>query len=73
VAERHPGIFLQQLQLELGTISHHAHVGQLIEAIAGQICYYNTKRIYSAHRVSPAAFRQAWDTTTKTAAIMAAA
>ncbi len=60
--------FYSNFKLELGTISHFTHVGQLIEAIAGQICYYNTKRIHSAHRVSPAAFRQAWRTATKTAA-----
>lgn len=64
--------FYSNFKLELGAISHFTHVGQLIEAIAGQICYYNTKRIHSAHRVSPTAFRQAWDATTKTAALMAA-
>ena len=52
--------FYNQFKLELGPVSRFQHVGQLIEAVHQQIMYYNTKRLHSAHRMSPATFRQRW-------------
>ena len=50
--------FYSQFKLELGDVRRFAHVGQLIEAVHGQIAYYNTRRIHSAIRMPPAAFRE---------------
>ena len=50
--------FYSGFKLELGDIRRFAHVGQLIEAVHGQIAYYNTRRIHSAIRMPPAAFRE---------------
>lgn len=46
-------------KLELGNITRHKDVAQLHEAIALAIFYYNTKRIHSALKMSPAAYA-AW-------------
>ena len=35
-----------------------SHVGEFIEAAAGQIAYYNTLRIHSALRMPPAQYRE---------------
>lgn len=43
-------------KLELGNIARHRDVAQLHEAIALAIFYYNTKRIHSALKMSPAAY-----------------
>lgn len=43
-------------KLELGTISQYRDVAQLHEVIALAIFYYNTKRIHSALKMSPAAY-----------------
>jgi transposase InsO family protein len=43
-------------KLELGNISKHKDLAQLHEAIALAIFYYNTKRIHSALKMSPAAY-----------------
>ncbi len=43
-------------KLELGSVTKHKDVSQLHEAIALAIFYYNTKRIHSALKMSPAAY-----------------
>ncbi|MGI8935213.1 MAG: IS3 family transposase [Phormidesmis sp.] len=43
-------------KLELGNIGRHKDIAQLHEAIALAIFYYNTKRIHSALKMSPAAY-----------------
>jgi len=43
-------------KLELGNITRHKDVAELHEAIALAIFYYNTKRIHSALKMSPAAY-----------------
>jgi transposase InsO family protein len=49
--------FYANFKLELGDVKRFDHVGELIEAIHRQICYYNNDRIHSAHRMPPAVFR----------------
>lgn len=44
-------------KLELGDVKRFDHIGQLIEAVHGQIAYYNRKRIHTAHRMPPTVFR----------------
>jgi len=63
--------FYSQFKLELGTIAHLEHVGQLIELVAQQLHYYNHERIHSAHKMAPAVFRQRHDVKTKTTAFTA--
>lgn len=41
---------------ELGRLAHYQDVAELHEAIALQIHYYNTERIHSALKMSPAAY-----------------
>ena len=48
--------FYSQFKLELGHPECYADFGQLIEAIALQIHYYNHQRIHSALRCPPAVF-----------------
>jgi transposase InsO family protein len=43
-------------KLELGNISHYKDLAQLHGAVALAIFYYNTKRIHSALKMSPAAY-----------------
>ena len=43
-------------KLELGNLSRHEDLARLHEAIALAIFYYNTKRIHSALKMSPAAY-----------------
>lgn len=43
-------------KLELGNLNRHKDVPQLHESIALAIFYYNTKRIHSALKMSPAAY-----------------
>lgn len=43
-------------KLELGNISQYKDIAQLHEAVALAIFYYNTKRIHSALKMSPAAY-----------------
>jgi transposase InsO family protein len=50
--------FYSNFKLELGDVRRFEHVGQLVEAVHGQIRYYNHDRIHSAHRMPPVAFRQ---------------
>ena len=49
--------FYSNFKLELGEVKWFYDVGELIEAIHRQICYYNNDRIHSAHRMPPVAFR----------------
>lgn len=50
--------FYSQFKLELGDPKRFSHVGELIEAIHQQITYYNQKRIHSALKMPPVAFRE---------------
>lgn len=58
--------FYSNFKLELGNIKRFNHVGELIEAIHGQIQYYNNKRIHSAHKMPPVMFRLRSDRQTST-------
>jgi putative transposase len=53
--------FYSQFKLELGDTRRFTHIGELIEAIHQQIAYYNTRRIHSAIKMSPAAFRSRYE------------
>jgi putative transposase len=50
--------FYAGFKLELGDIKRFAHVGELIEAVHGQIAYYNTCRIHSALKMPPVTYRE---------------
>lgn len=50
--------FYANFKLELGDVRRFAHVGELVEAVHGQVAYYNTRRIHSAIRMPPAAYRE---------------
>jgi putative transposase len=49
--------FYGHFQLELGDLSRFEHEGELFEAIAKQIHYYNTQRIHTALQTNPVQFR----------------
>ncbi len=48
--------FFGSFKLEIGGLSQYKELAMLHEAIALQIHYYNTKRIHSALKMSPAAY-----------------
>lgn len=48
--------FFGSFKLELGNLSQYKDLAQLHEAIALAIYYYNTKRIHTALKMSPAAY-----------------
>lgn len=50
--------FYSQFKLELGDVRRFAHVGELIEAVHRQIAYYNVRRIHSAIKMPPVAYRE---------------
>lgn len=50
--------FYNNFKLELGKISRFTTVGELIEAIHGQINYYNERRIHLSIKMSPVTFRK---------------
>ena len=50
--------FYGKFKLELGHPKCYETIGELIEAIAGQIYYYNNKRIHTAIKCPPAVFYQ---------------
>jgi transposase InsO family protein len=50
--------FYSGFKLELGHPECYPTLGELIEAIAGQIYYYNNKRIHTALKCPPAVFAQ---------------
>ena len=49
--------FYGHFKLELGDLSRYEHEGELFEAIAKQIYYYNHKRIHTALKTNPVRFR----------------
>ena len=61
--------FYSNFKLELGDVSRFAHEGELVEAVHGQIAYYNSRRIHSALKMPPAKFRESLKQ--KTAALAA--
>lgn len=50
--------FYAMFKLEIGDIGRFDHVGEFIEAAAGQIAYYNDLRIHSALRMPPSEYRE---------------
>lgn len=50
--------FYSNFKLELGDAGRFAHEGELIEAVHGQIAYYNNRRIHSALGMPPVGFRE---------------
>lgn len=50
--------FYNNFKLELGDVKHFAHAGELVEAVAQQIAYYNRRRIHSALKMPPTMFRE---------------
>lgn len=48
--------FYNNFKLELGSLNQHGNEGQLLEAVALQLHYYNTKRIHSSLNTNPAAY-----------------
>lgn len=50
--------FYSGFKLELGHPEIYPTLGELYEAIAAQIYYYNNQRIHSALKCSPAVFAQ---------------
>lgn len=50
--------FYQKFKRELGSLENYPDLGELMEAIAIQIHYYNHKRIHSALKMPPAVFYQ---------------
>lgn len=61
--------FYNQFKLELGKTTRFTDLGELVEAIHGQMRYYNGKRIHLALKMPPAVFRQQHEN--KTAALTA--
>ncbi len=61
--------FYAMFKLEIGDIGRFNHVGELIEAAAGQIAYYNDRRIHSALGMPPTQYRRREEQ--KTAALAA--
>lgn len=55
--------FYNNFKLELGNLNQHDNEGQLLEAIALQLHYYNTKRIHSALNTNPAAYAARFEQT----------
>jgi transposase InsO family protein len=58
LAKRQARIFYQKFKLELGHPNIYETRGELFEAIAIQIHYYNHRRIHSALKMPPAIFYQ---------------
>jgi putative transposase len=50
--------FYANFKLELGDVRRFRHAGELVEAVHGQIAYYNKRRIHLALKMSPDAFRR---------------
>ncbi|OGZ68598.1 MAG: hypothetical protein A3C50_04160 [Candidatus Staskawiczbacteria bacterium RIFCSPHIGHO2_02_FULL_43_16] len=57
--------FYSQFKLELGHPECYANLGELIEAIALQIHYYNHRRIHTALRCAPVTFAARYQTATE--------
>ena len=54
----HKEFFYSGFKLELGHPECYPTLGELIEAIARQIYYYNNQRIHTALKCPPAVFAQ---------------
>ncbi|MBU1449209.1 IS3 family transposase [Patescibacteria group bacterium] len=50
--------FYNNFKLELGDVRRFNHAGELVEAVALQIAYYNRRRIHSALKMPPTIFRE---------------
>ena len=50
--------FYANFKLELGDVSRFGRVEEMIEAVYGQLAYYNGSRIHSALGMPPAEFRK---------------
>lgn len=50
--------FYSGFKLDLGETNHYQDLGELIEAVARTIHYYNTKRIHTKLKMSPLAFKE---------------
>ena len=50
--------FYNNFKLELGDVKRFTHAGELIEAVAGQIAYYNQRRIHSVLKMPPTTYRR---------------
>lgn len=50
--------FYNNFKLELGDVGRFAHAGELVEAVAQQIAYYNRRRIHSTLKMPPTVFRE---------------
>lgn len=53
----HKESFYSQYKLELGSLNRYQTVAEIYEAMCMQMHYYNTKRIHTALRMPPRAFR----------------
>lgn len=53
----HKESFYSHYKLELGDLNRHQSAGELYEALCIQMHYYNTKRIHTALKMPPRAFR----------------
>jgi len=49
--------FYSGFKLDLGEANHYQDLGELIEAVAKQLHYYNNSRIHTSLKMSPVAFR----------------
>ena len=54
----HQESFYSEFKLELGHLECYPTIGELIEAIAQQIHYYNYQRIHTALKCPPAVFAE---------------
>lgn len=54
--------FYGHFKLELGDLTRFEHEGELFEAIAKQLYYYNHKRIHTALRTNPVEYRKNYET-----------
>ena len=50
--------FYSGFKLDLGETNHYQDLGELFEAIAQTMNYYNSKRIHTSLKMSPLAFRE---------------
>lgn len=50
--------FYSGFKLDLGPTNHYQEFGELFEAVARTIHYYNTKRIHTSLKMSPVSFRE---------------
>lgn len=56
----HQESFYGHFKLELGDINRFEHEGELFEAIAKQLYYYNNQRIHTALKTNPAQYRKTY-------------